>query len=200
MLLALLVGVPCQSLAPTAGKSEPLRQLPEVSSGAEVEAAQPLVVEHSCLLLQPLPAHPHKAPGQRSNTITSTQTESHIYSFCNTFVHSHQPLQLDQEVSQEKHLDGAILICTVSPVGKLLTRVFPPCPNSIANLFSPSACFHLIQKNKSVSVWLLLCHYEREKHPFVPMSERFCTYSSFLLDRWFIFGNWLGPYLASWLP
>ena len=39
-------------------------------------------------------------------------------------------------------------------VGQLLTRVFPPCPNSIANLFLPSACFQLIQKNKFVSVWL----------------------------------------------
>ena len=33
----------------------------------------------------------------------------------------------------------------------------------------------------------------------VPMSEQFCTYS-FLPASWFIFGDWLGPYLASWLP
>ena len=33
----------------------------------------------------------------------------------------------------------------------------------------------------------------------VPMSEQFCT-DSFLPASWFIFGDWLGPYLASWLP
>ena len=31
------------------------------------------------------------------------------------------------------------------------------------------------------------------------MSEQFCT-DSFLPASWFIFGDWLGPYLASWLP
>ena len=94
MLLALLVGVPCQRLAPTAGKWEA-----EVSGGAEVEAAQPLVVEHSCLLLlQPLPAHPHKA---------QTQSPAHRQSL--TFIPpiltaTYLPLQLDQEVLQQETL------------------------------------------------------------------------------------------------
>ena len=171
MLLALLVGVPCQRLAPTAGKSEPLRQqLLEVRSGMGGGGrggggGSATTCSRAQLPPSPAPSTPRSTSAQSQNpakdqtpphnTITTTHTESHIYSFCNTFAHSHQPPQLDQEVSQEKHLDGAILICTVSPVGKLLTRVFPPCPNSIANLFSPSACFHLIQKNKFVSVWPL---------------------------------------------
>ena len=132
MLLALLVGVPCQRLAPTAGKSEA-----EVSGGAEVEAAQPLVVEHSCLLLQPLPAHPHKA---------QTQSPAHRQSL--TFIPSGTPsftaiylFSSTKGFPNKKHLDGAILICTVSLVGKLLTPVFPPCPNSIANLFSTLGLF-----------------------------------------------------------
>ena len=160
-----------------------------------MEAAQPLVVEHSCLLLQPLPAHPHKAQTQspahrQSITLIPSGTPSFtaIYLFSST-----------KGFPNKKHSDGAILICTVSLVGKLLTPVFPPCPNSIANLFSPQLVFTSSRRTNLFLSGSYFAIMKEKSTTIVPMSEQFCTYS-FLPASWFIFGDWLGPYLASWLP
>ena len=79
------------------------------------------------------------APGQRSNASSQhnhhrTDRVSHL--FLLEHLSSQPSTKSDQEVSQYLYSE-----CTVSPVGKLLTRVFPPCPNSIANLFFPQLVF-----------------------------------------------------------
>ena len=127
------------SLAPTAGKSEPLREA-AVRERRTERAAQPLVV-HKAHQLPPSirtrrcqPIKPGKDQSQHSQSLTQIHSVSHSHQFF---------LIQDLDLS-------------LSEVGKLLTPVFLPSPNSIANLFLPSTCFQLTQKNKFVSVWLFL--------------------------------------------